>query len=104
MRICWKCNKVGNYKRDCKLKVMEVIVRFDEKQSTERKTTPNKGGNVYLVSTSTQLDQDVRLIESGESYHMTPHREWFYEYELYRGGDVFLGDESTTKIVGWGRV
>jgi hypothetical protein len=35
---------------------------------------------------------------------MTPHREWFCEYERYDGGDVFLGDESTTKIVGRGRV
>jgi hypothetical protein len=35
---------------------------------------------------------------------MTPHREWFYEYEKYDGGDVFLGDELTTKIMGRGRV
>ena len=35
---------------------------------------------------------------------MNPHREWFYEYEKYYGGDVFLGDESTTKIMGCGRV
>jgi hypothetical protein len=35
---------------------------------------------------------------------MTPHREWFSEYEKYDGGDVFLGDDSTTKILGRGRV
>jgi hypothetical protein len=35
---------------------------------------------------------------------MTPHREWFYEYERYDGGDVFLGDESTNKIIGRGKV
>ena len=35
---------------------------------------------------------------------MNPHREWFSEYEKYDGGDVFLGDESTTKILGHGRV
>jgi hypothetical protein len=35
---------------------------------------------------------------------MTPPREWFYEYEKYDGGDVFLGDDSTTKIMGCGRV
>jgi hypothetical protein len=34
---------------------------------------------------------------------MTPHREWFSEYEKYDGGDVFLGDDSTTKIMGHGR-
>jgi hypothetical protein len=35
---------------------------------------------------------------------MTPHREWFSEYEKYNSGDVFLGDDSTTKILGHGRV
>jgi hypothetical protein len=35
---------------------------------------------------------------------MTPHRECFSEYEKYDGGDVFLGDDSTTKILGHGRV
>jgi hypothetical protein len=44
------------------------------------------------------------LIDSSVSYHTTPHREWFSEYEKYDGGDVFLGDDSTTKIMGHGRV
>jgi hypothetical protein len=35
---------------------------------------------------------------------MNPHREWFSEYEKYDGGDVFLGDESTTKILGRGSI
>jgi hypothetical protein len=35
---------------------------------------------------------------------MTPHREWFSEYEKYDGGDVFLGDDSIEKILGCGRV
>ena len=33
---------------------------------------------------------------------MTPHREWFYEYEKYNG-NVFLGDDSPKKIIGRGR-
>ena len=37
-------------------------------------------------------------------YHITPHMEWFYEYEKYDGGDVFLGDDSTAKILGRGNV
>jgi hypothetical protein len=77
---------------------MEVSMRSNEKQSTERKTTPNKVGDVYLTLTSTKLDKGVWFIDLGESYHMTPHREWLCEYEQYDGCDVFLGDESTTKI------
>jgi hypothetical protein len=34
---------------------------------------------------------------------MTPHREWFCEYERYDGGTVFLGDDSTTRIIGRGK-
>jgi hypothetical protein len=63
-----------------------------------------EGVDVYLASTSTHADRDVWLIESGASYHMTPHREWFSEYEKYDGGDVFLGDDSKEKILGCGRV
>jgi hypothetical protein len=35
---------------------------------------------------------------------MTPHREWFSEYERYDGVNVFLGDYSTTINIGRGKV
>ena len=35
---------------------------------------------------------------------MTPHREWFCEYEKYNGGDVYLGDNSPANVIGRGRV
>jgi hypothetical protein len=57
-----------------------------------------------MESIGTHADHDVWLIDSGASYHMTPHREWFSKYEKYDGGDVFLGDNSTAKIMGRGRV
>ena len=66
--------------------------------------TSYKGGDVYLALTSTLSYKDVWLINAGESYHMKPHREWFYEYKQYEGGNVFLGDDSTTKIAGWKRL
>jgi hypothetical protein len=55
---------------------------------------------VYLASSSTDADHEEWLIESGAYFHMTPHREWFCEYERYDGGNVFLGDDSTTIIIG----
>jgi hypothetical protein len=57
-----------------------------------------------LESTCTHVDHDVWLIESGASFHITPRRDWFSEYEKYDGGDVFLRDDSTTIIMGRGRV
>ena len=58
---------------------------------------------MYLASTSTQLKKDSWLIEFGASFHMTPHKYWFYEYEELEGVDVLLGDDSLTKIVGRGK-
>jgi hypothetical protein len=43
-RRCWKCDKVGHYKKNCKSRAMEV---------SKRKKTSDKGGDVYLASTST---------------------------------------------------
>jgi hypothetical protein len=104
LRKCWKCGKTGHYKKDCKSKKVEKTKGSHSTSSTEVKTSTEEGGDVYLESKSTHEDRDVWLIESGASYHMTPHREWFSEYEKYDGGDVFLGDDSTAKILGRGRV
>jgi hypothetical protein len=58
---------------------------------------------VYLASSITHAYHDVWFVDSGASFHMTPHREWFYEYERYDGGNIFLDDDSTTRIIGRGK-
>eukprot|EP00253_Pinus_taeda_P023515 PITA_23515 len=68
------------------------------------KTTSNEGGDVYLGSSSTHVDHEAWLIDLGASFHFTPHREWFCEYEKYDGGDVFLGDDRKARIVGCRKV
>jgi hypothetical protein len=55
---------------------------------------------VYLASSITHADHEAWLVDYGASFHMTPHREWFFKYEKYDGGNVFLGDDSTTRIKG----
>jgi hypothetical protein len=55
---------------------------------------------VYLASSSTHVDHKAWLVDSGLFFHMTPHKEWCCEYERYDGGNVFLGDDSTTITIG----
>jgi hypothetical protein len=104
LRKCWKSGKTWHYKKDCKSKKVDKPKGSNSTYSTEAKTATKEGGDVYLASTGPHADRDVWLIDLGVSYHMTPHREWFFEYEKYDGGDVFLGDDSTSKIMGRGRV
>ena len=68
------------------------------------KITSDEGGDVYLASSSTHVDHEAWLIDSGASFHFTPHREWLCEYETYDGGDVFLGDDRKARIIGHGKV
>jgi hypothetical protein len=104
LRKFCKCGKIGHYKKDFNSKKVDKPKGPDSTSSTEAKTSTEEGGDVYLAYIGSHVDRNVWLIDSGASYHMTPHREWFSEYEKYDGGDVFLGDDSTTKIMGHGRV
>jgi hypothetical protein len=58
---------------------------------------------VYLVSLRRHADHEEWLVDLGASFHVTLHREWFYEYERYDGGNFFLSDDSTTRIIGRGK-
>jgi hypothetical protein len=59
LRKCWKCDKKGHYKKDYKSKKVEKPKGYDSISSTEAKTSNEEGGDVYLASTSTNLDSDV---------------------------------------------
>jgi hypothetical protein len=99
--VCWRCGKEAHYKKQCRSKV-EKKKGSGESPSTEEKTS-KEGGDVYLASSSTHVDHEAWLVDSDASFHMTPHEEWFCEYERYDGDNVFLGDDSTTKIIGRGK-
>jgi hypothetical protein len=58
---------------------------------------------VYLDSSSTHADHEAWLVDSGASFHINSNREQFYEYERYDGGNAFLSDDSTTRIIGRGK-
>eukprot|EP00253_Pinus_taeda_P033481 PITA_33481 len=102
--VCWKCRKEGHYKRDYKSKAPDKGKVYDDAPSAEVKATSDEGGDVYLASSSTHVDHEAWLIDSGASFHFTTHREWFWEYEKYDGGDVFLGDDRKARIIGHGKV
>ena len=49
---------------------------------------------------ATHTSEDVWLRDSGASFHMTSHRDWFSKYEEFDGGKVYLVDNSHLNIIG----
>eukprot|EP00253_Pinus_taeda_P014701 PITA_14701 len=63
--VCWKWEKEGHYKRDCKSKTPDKGKGYDDAPSAKVKTTSDEGGDVYLASSSTHVDHEAWLIDSG---------------------------------------
>ena len=56
-----------------------------------------------LVTTDDLAVQDW-IMDSGASFHVTPHREWFTSYDAKRTGRVRLGNDHACEIKGVGDV
>eukprot|EP00253_Pinus_taeda_P022008 PITA_22008 len=57
--------KEGHYKRDYKSKAPHKERGYDDAPSAEAKTTSDEGGDMYLASSSTHVDHEAWLIDSG---------------------------------------
>ncbi|MCO5612794.1 hypothetical protein L7F22_067064 [Adiantum nelumboides] len=55
-----------------------------------------------LVATNSSYEQD-RIVDSGASFHVTPHKEWFSSYEC-RHGMVSLDNNYACDIIGAGNI
>eukprot|EP00253_Pinus_taeda_P013111 PITA_13111 len=64
--VFWKCGKEGHFRRECKSKALDKGKGSDDAPSTEAKTTSDEGGDVYLASSSTHVDHEAWLIDSGD--------------------------------------
>ena len=51
-----------------------------------------------------ESSEDAWVLDSACSYHMTPRRDWFTTYRPINGGLVYMGNNTTYKVVGIGTV
>jgi hypothetical protein len=58
VKVCWRCGKEGNYKKQCRSKVDKKKVS-EESLSTEENKSKEEGGDVYLASSSTHANNEV---------------------------------------------
>jgi hypothetical protein len=93
---CWNCGKKEHLKKDC---------RDPKKQrggQHEKNQEANVIGDVLQDDLIIYLDNITEswVVDSGSSFHATPHNNYFQCYVQGDFGQVHLGDDVPCKIVG----
>ena len=57
-----------------------------------------------LPVTSEKKDLNEWILDSGCTYHMCPHRDWFTTYEFVDCGTVLMGNDVSCKAIGIGSI
>ena len=57
-----------------------------------------------LVGHQTIAGFDEWILDSGYTYHMCPHKEWFFNFEEVDGGAVYMGSGDVSYIIRMGSI
>lgn len=115
---CFKCKKIGHFARECKKDKKDKRDNSETRESRDCAFVAEKQRNKQAFkSESHGLEvkvvnevlntgkQDVWIMDSGASRHITHRREWFSTYqELLDGGTISLGDNKECKVIGEGTI
>ncbi|VFQ80312.1 unnamed protein product [Cuscuta campestris] len=114
--ICHYCQKPGHIERFCRKKKRDMFrERKDKNENSKQK--PEEKNTTALASSDDDLfvigdhgllnvacDDCTWVIDSGASYHITSHREYFSSYTSGDFGHVRMGNDGSSKIIGMGDV
>jgi hypothetical protein len=75
-----------------------------DKATVEASIVENSDGGEALMITSNDEKRIAWVLDSGCSFHICSHREWFSDYSHVHDGGVIIGDKSPLEIYGIGSI
>nr|TKS15539.1 hypothetical protein D5086_0000032340 [Populus alba] len=91
---CWNCGKPGHFSRNC--------TKPKKPEADSANATTNEVQDALILAVHSQIDEWI--LDSGASFHCTPHNEMLQNYVGGDHGVVYLADGTPLKIVGIGDV
>ncbi|KAG6437869.1 hypothetical protein SASPL_102799 [Salvia splendens] len=104
--ICRYCKEPGHYKYDCPKKKKKEGKKGDANGSAIVAEADDSNSEVSpaLVADDQPHNNDVWIFDSGVSYHLCPHMEYFTTYEQIDGGNITMANNFVCKVVGIGSI
>ncbi|KAI5315217.1 hypothetical protein L3X38_044393 [Prunus dulcis] len=105
---CYHCGGIGHMKRECRLFKREQD-RGNENSDARHTTATTFDGNEVIILCGDGFvnlsSQDTCwIVDSGASFHVTSRRDFFTSYTNGDFGNVRMGNDKLSKIVGRGDI
>nr|TKR98737.1 hypothetical protein D5086_0000200540 [Populus alba] len=91
---CWNCGKPGHFSRNC--------TKPKKPEADSANATTDEVQDALILAVHSQIDEWI--LDSGASFHCTPHNEMLQNYVGGDHGVVYLADGTPLNIVGIGDV
>ena len=103
------CNKLGHIQANCwKLKKRNGKEEKEKTATADCAVDSESDGDVLLatsLATISERGMDIDwVLDSGCTFHMCPHKDWFVTYETVDTGVVLMGNNAECKVAGIGTV
>ncbi|KAG8377191.1 hypothetical protein BUALT_Bualt08G0002500 [Buddleja alternifolia] len=106
---CHYCGGPNHYERDCRKKKRDQKNGNNENKKDDKDTTAvATDGDVVIICddacVSSSCQETDWIIDSGASYHITPHRDMFTSYTSGNFGRVRMANHGVTEVIGMGNI
>ena len=99
---CFHCGKEGHIKKYCYDFLRKQ--KQGENGSVSVATTSNNACLSEVLTVSNILVPDEWILDSGCSFHMSPNRSWFTNFNEHESGTVYMGNNNTCTVQGIGDI
>ena len=104
-RKCYFCQKEGHYIKDCfEKKKLEKLQKESSGKVDIASVDEGESEDADVLIAADKKSSGEWILDSGCSFHMCPHKDFFVTFKSIDGGKVLLGNNLACKVAGIGSV